>query len=177
MSGSKSYIAQKYAVAFVNVYGKHIDKNMCDMLMDLAWKLKKKYGALALLSTPCIAYEAKHHALKKLLPVQYFDTLIGLLIKNKRILLLPQVLVHIVKYYYKQHNIIRFVISSAQELTGQEIKTVVDFLATKANTVVIYHYKIDQQLIAGIRAQSDQFVWECSVRQRLQHIERTLLIG
>ena len=71
MNGENYYIARKYAIAFMNVFGSRFDKDACKRLADMAQTLRKRSASLVLLSTPCISHNMKHQALKKLLPQQY----------------------------------------------------------------------------------------------------------
>ena len=110
----------------------------------------------------------KHHAY-----IEGIDKLIDLLITDKRLMLMADILYEISHLYMQQHAIIDWTISSSDELSPEEKKSLEQFLVQKTAMQIVPTYIIDQTLIAGIRLQSDTFLWEYSVKSQLNALART----
>jgi F-type H+-transporting ATPase subunit delta len=165
-------LARKYAIAFVNVYDQKIPESLYDEIKNLASELYQRKNLLISLTVPGISYETKYHALKRLLPASYFNSLIQLLLQDNRIIILPEVLDYIAQEYYKRHTIIVCTITSSHVLDQSAVDAIVHFLTVQTESVIKYTLIIDHNLIAGIRVQSDQFVWEYSIRKQLQCVKQ-----
>lgn len=167
--------ARRYAQAFVAVFGAVLTLAEVRRLAESAQVLKKK----RLQFIHFISSLAGKKQFIQLLTESFCDPAYGKLLRllqeEHALVLLPEVFLYIEKLYYKIHNIRYFTITSYPELSDSHLKTVQQFIAHGLRSEVIYQYAVDPLLIAGVRACSDQFVWECSVRQRLQHIRQTLI--
>jgi len=134
-----------------------------------------------------------------------FYSLMVLLLFSRRISLLPQVLYSVVALYKKEHGIQSFAIHSSHALSGPELDQLRDFLTEQIankqsanqgadlvtnigeknnsghdnkeqkNIHVVCSYKQDKDLIAGIRMQSETYLWEHSIARQLRAIELLLL--
>jgi F-type H+-transporting ATPase subunit delta len=96
-----------------------------------------------------------------------FDELIDLLIDDKRITLLIDVLEFIVRRYKSDFNIMDFVIVSSHQLTDKEQNQIKNFLERKTKKKVQYKIKVDPNLIAGLKIYSETLLWEHSIYSQL----------
>lgn len=179
MNGTQ-LLARRYAQAFMNVHGTDISKDMFKRVREIALFLQNHKRSLFILQLPYITNEKKHSILHELLIKQFklpasFDALITQLIDDKRSLLIGQVIEQMSKLYMKLHNIEQFLITSAHELTQQQLDEIQRYLADRLGKDIIYEYKIDKTLIAGIRLLSDFHVWEYSIAQQLHRVRLPLL--
>ena len=100
----------------------------------------------------------------------FFEKLITLLVHDKRAPLMSRVLKELVALYRKKHTIVFFEITSSHGLTHEQLDNIEQFLARKTGCDIIYKYEVDTTLIAGLRLQSDAFVWEYSIRKQLENM-------
>lgn len=173
-------ISRNYAIAFLNAF---IDEISIDDFMALRdmlafWEDNRKI--LYQLSMPGLLFEKKINAidgfLKKLSAPASLKELFALLIRQKRELLIPDVLENICFLYMRRKDILFFEITSAHQLSDGEVASIQQFLARKTGKTVLYACSIDEDLIAGIRCQSGTLVWEHSVRKQLDDLRRQLIL-
>ncbi len=99
-----------------------------------------------------------------------FDRLIHLLIQDRRVVLLADILHKLSALYRDRHGIGHVLITSSHILNNEQLSGIKRFLARKTGLDIIYTHRVDRKLIAGIRLQGDSFVWEYSVRKSLNNL-------
>lgn len=133
-----------------------------------------------LLNLSAIAPEEKTKALETVLfekfqlPKKPFGDLINLLIAHKRSSLMPFILRYLHEIIMEEQNIVSFTMSSAQDLTQEQQEHIKKFLAQSTNKTIIYKYTVNKDLIAGLRLQSNTYLWEHSLKKYLRNITLTL---
>jgi ATP synthase F1 delta subunit len=101
------------------------------------------------------------------------DKLIDLLIHDKRLILIADILHEICAIYMKNNGIAEWRITSTHELTQPEKDILMQFLSRKTHDHIIPTYLIDSTLIAGLRLHSSTYLWEHSVKAQLNALKRT----
>jgi F0F1-type ATP synthase delta subunit len=102
------------------------------------------------------------------------NALWALLIAHKRVLLVPTCIEEICLLFEQRENIQRFVISSSHDLDVKSIAIIKDYLERETGKNVIEEVVLDKRLIAGIRLQSDDYIWEYDVRKQLRTLSSLL---
>ena len=75
----------------------------------------------------------------------------------------------------RKKNIYHFIVSSPCVLDSQEQDLVKQFLENQFEHVtILYSYKTDPTLLAGIRIENGSFLWESSIRKRLMNLKSSL---
>lgn len=179
MNYSESVLSQRYAQAYLNVHIDTISYKYFRNIRDAALFFAQNRHLLFFLNWPAIKTPAKIDALRQAMnycqvPAS-IDRLIDLLAAHRRMFLIINILEYICKIYEKKHAIAQVTISSSHPVTDQELKVMQEFLANKTGLSIIYDYKIDKKLIAGIRLQSDTFLWEYSINKKLESIKLPLI--
>lgn len=170
-------LSRKYARAFLNIFKKDITLEFIQKVsklseflnshkqsevylrMSMISQKKKKEVLLKIFSE----FDLEHSALEKLLDV--------LLIKN-RVQFISTILNQIVVKYNKQNNIVEAQFRYSHELDDITKKTISDFFQQKLGLHIIYKYILDKSLIAGVRLNTDDNLWEYSIRQQLEPLRR-----
>lgn len=165
-------ISQKYAKAFMAIFPKAI--TLADVTrLDTAQKfLLNHKETLLFLQLPRFNQETKHSMVMDLighfsLPEQ-LAAIILLLIKHDRSSYIPDVLLCINQLYKKQTHSMTFSFKSAHTLTEKQIETIKQFLGKLVHKNIIAQPSLDNSLIAGLRLQSSEYLWEYSIRKHLQ---------
>lgn len=168
-------LSRKYATAFVNVFAQTITIADVEKINKAIELLDSCDHLNFFLEIPYIQDTLKHEALadiiikKAALPTS-FDQLIALLISHKRSSLIVPVLKNITELLMEKKNIQLFTISSSHELRQAEIDEIKQFLAQKTAATIIAHYTVDKKLIAGLRLQSNTYLWEHSLYSYLNRL-------
>lgn len=179
MNYPQAIIAQRYAQAYINLYGNALSYRDFLVIRDTEIFFKKNRQLLFFLNWSAIKIEEKKEALRKAMEYcavhHSINNLIDLLALHKRLFLIIPVLTGICALYQKKHKITQVMITSSHAMTDQELKSVQQFLANKTGLSIIYDYKVDPKLIAGIRLQGDTFLWEHSIKKQLESIRLPLI--
>ncbi len=172
-----SLLAAKYARAFQHVYATRLTSNDIDAMQKTIALLAHKKDALSYLKIIPGSLTSIVDALKNFLAVQNLSVLNGmvdLLASHKRLALLVDIMKALCELYNDEHNKIVFTIISAEELTQKHKKDIHSFLEHHFHKNVTLNYRIDKKLIAGIRIESQDFLWEYSVEAHLRNIGQSL---
>ena len=133
---------------------------------------------LRLLDVPYIKKEKKHQTLVKILSEYKLPDcthfLTDLLISHQRVHLLPSVFEHVYRMITKQKNILPVIIKSSLPLEDKIISRIENFLRAKTGSSIVSKNVVDRNLIAGIRIESSEYVWEHSIAQQLRKIRNIL---
>lgn len=179
MNVQEAPIARRYAQAFLNVFIDAISLDDCSHIEMAAHFLTKHRQALFFLTLPHIEFSTKVSLLERLMKSLSVDPsinkLIKLLIRDKRLFLLPEVFEQISLLYREEKNIKLFMVMSSHTLEEKALRVVQRFLATKIGCDIVYTYKENRDLIAGIRLQSDTLLWEYSIRKQLMMMQAALI--
>lgn len=165
-------IAKRYAQAFLNLSINDLtDADFINVQHAIVF-FSQNRPLLALLKVPHIKSEEKIAALQQVLIANHklpevFITLIALLVRDKRAALVLETLEQLKKLYRDHQNIEFYKISSSHALDDTELTTLQNFLAQKTGHTIFYTYTIDPSLIAGIRMQSNERLWEYSIKKQL----------
>jgi F-type H+-transporting ATPase subunit delta len=165
-------ISQKYAKAFMAIFPKAITFADIGKINTAHKFLQNHKQTLLFLQLPRFNQETKKSMVLDLLghfslPEQ-LSAIITLLIKHDRAPYIPDVLLCINQLYKKQTNSMTFSCKSAHALTEKQIETIKQFLGNLVHKNIIAEPSLDRSLIAGLRLQSNEYLWEYSIRKHLQ---------
>ena len=73
--------------------------------------------------------------------------------------------------YKNQINSIEFSIQSAQEIDDKQFESIKQFLGRLTNKKIIGIPSVDTSPIAGLRLQSNEYLWEYSVRKQIKALQ------
>ena len=170
-------IIKRYARAFLNCF--LLDDNDIAQIKQARLYLEGHEELFSLLKVPALDARIKKNALVECLVTRFklpgsFEQLVALLVTHKKADLINHILAQIEIMYHEQKGIETFTISSTSPLTTNDISTVQLFLASKTQHTIVCNARIDSSLIAGIRMQSADRMWEYSIRKQLAALQSTL---
>jgi ATP synthase F1 delta subunit len=165
-------ISQKYAKAFMAVFPKSCTLMDIGKITIAKNFLQTHKQTLLFLQLPQFDQERKKSMVADLLshfslPHQ-LSSLMLLLITHNRSFYIPDVLLCITQLYKEQTNSIEFSLKSAQPMNEKQIESIKQFLGQLLNKNIITRSSVDTSLIAGLRLQSNEYLWEYSVRQHIK---------
>lgn len=165
-------IAKKYATAFMNVFPKAFTLADIGKIENAQQFLQKNKRTLFFIQLPQFDDARKKSMIIDL--VGHFSlppmckNLFLLLIAHNRSFYIPDVLWFVSELYKKQTNSVDFSIKSAHALDQQQYESIKQFLGRLMNKNIIATPMIDTSLIAGLRLQSNNNLWEYSVRKQIR---------
>ena len=167
--------AKKYAKAFMAVFPKSITFSDVKKI-EIAQKFLQTHKQILLfLQLPQFNQERKKSMVADLIShfslPDHFSTIILLLIAHNRSFYIPAVLLAITQLYKEQTNSIEFSVQSTHHLNDQHIESIKHFLGRLLDKNIITTPCIDNSLIAGIRLQSNDYLWEYSIRKHLKNLQ------
>lgn len=165
-------ISQKYAKAFMGIFPKAITLADVGKISSAQKFLQKHKESLLFLQLPGFNLETKKSMIADLighlaLPEQ-LSAIMLLLIKHNRSFYIPDVLLCINQLYKKQTNSMIFSLKTAQPLNEKQTAVIKHFLEKSVHKNIIIEPSLDTSLIAGLRLQSSEYLWEYSVRKHLK---------
>ena len=168
-------IARKYAKAFMAVFPKSFTFTDVGKI-EIAQKFLQTHKQILLfLQLPQFDQERKKSMVADLIShfslPEHFSIIILLLIAHNRSFYIPAVLLAITQLYKEQTNSIEFSIHSTHNLNDQQIESIKHFLGKLLDKNIITTTLKDDSLIAGIRLQSNDYLWEYSLRKHLKTLQ------
>ncbi len=169
-------ISKKYAAAFMTVFPKACSFADIGKIFIAQKFLQKHKQTLLFLQLPQFDQKRKKSMIADLighfsLPHQ-LSAIMLLLITHDRSFYIPDVLFCIIKLYNNQTNNVEFSLKSAHNLHEKQIESIKKFLGQLLNKNITGTPSLDPSLIAGLRLQSDDYLWEYSVRKHLQTLQK-----
>lgn len=167
-------VARKYAQAFINVHAHTFTLADCNALGRAQLFLQTHHRALFLLQLPQFDDSTKKAMIDNIVTrfgmPHVLSKLFWLLVVHDRSFYIPRVLFFIIRLYRKQYNIVDFSIISSHLLDEHKKARIENFLKHILNKRVVCTYSVNKYLIAGIRARSDEYMWEYSVRKQIDSL-------
>lgn len=179
MNIQEHFVAKKYAQAFLNLFINSISLDDYYNLVSAEQFLTIHKKAFFFLSLSHIEQSTKIRLLEKVMQkfgvVLSINNLVRLLLNDKRLFLLGEIVRQLCSLYRKRKNIELFSIVSSHALQEKDLSVIQQFLATNTGCDIMYTYTVDTRLIAGVRVQSDLLVWEYSIAKQLRDIQLALI--
>lgn len=168
-------IAKKYAQAFMVVFPKSFTLHDIKKIESARVFLQTHQRTLFFLQLPQFDAERKKSMVADL--IDYFSlphdfaAMILLLIEHNRASYIPRVLYWMIQLYLSRIDALAFSISSAHNLDSHHIASMEKFLETLLHKKIIGTPSVDPSLIAGVRLQSNDYLWEYSVRKQIRSLK------
>jgi len=165
-------LAQRYAIAFLNVFGDRLTLEILHDAQDLCNFLRSNHRVTFFLKLSILDTQTKQQGLYELCDRfalgEPFKKLIDLLSTHNRLPLLEAVICHLQEEYLTRNNIHPFMVKSSRELEPAEQEPIEQFLARQVTGTILCTYVVDKRLIAGIALQSPNYFWQQSIAGQLR---------
>lgn len=173
-------IAQKYAVAFCNVYGDELNDDVIQHFMRFASLIETRRGILVYLMMKSLSHDKKEEMIQKIIN-RYslgasFRQLAVLMYRQRRLPLLRLTLQRIVRLYWKRKSTVLFNVESSHPLQESEKQKIISFIQShEYPKTVRAEFLVTPDLISGIRIKGDVWIWERSIRILLRDVKQSML--
>lgn len=164
-------LARLYAAAFLNLHYDQIkDSDSQGLQKAYDFFLNHTQACflmrLSLIDTDFVKKILQKKRKEFLLP-ECFDKLLCLLYAHKRTFLLSYVFQQLISEINKKRQWHHFLISHVATLSQEQKSYLNQWISRQIDGTVICQYQKDTTLIAGIRVQNEKYIWENSIRNRL----------
>ena len=177
---AEQILAVRYAEAFLNVQQHPFPDDMCQALGKAVQYYRSMSFLLFYLQMPIFTEENKQSVLTLVrrfykLP-ESLEKLDVLLLTQGRIALVPLGYAELIRQSYIRAGYITCTVTTAIPLSHAQQEACRQFVMhlTEKRPLITWH--VDPSLIAGVRFQSESWVWENSLDARLRALANTLLI-
>jgi ATP synthase F1 delta subunit len=173
-------VAKKYATAYLNVYEDELTGADVHAMLVAYTFFKSHHEFMHLLCAVSIDKAETILVFTKLindfaLP-KSLNMLMVLLVKHKRVCYLKEVLQDIYCLYKMRKNILELEIKTADSIDAHTAQAFQMFFAQESGKKIESKVSVDRSLIAGVRLQSEFFLWEYSVASRVRALRHKLVI-
>ncbi len=174
-------IAKKYSTALINaaVEENKVDKTYQDLLF-INETIKTNSQLSAFLYNPVIRPEDKCDAVKQLFSSHIEKTsldFILMLIENRRLNVIEEIVNQYSIAYNKHMNIIKPQIISAIELNEEQKNRIINKLETKLNKKIIPEYQVVPDIIGGLIVEIEDKTIDCSIKTKFEVMKKQLTKG
>ena len=98
-----------------------------------------------------------------------------LLIEKRRIFFVSRILDSYLRLCLKKRGEIKASLISSKELTETELESISKDLSLSMGSTIKFNYKIDKELIGGLKLQLGSFMIDTSIKSKLKKIEQKML--
>lgn len=168
-------LSKRYATAFLNVFINELSREDIAVIEHVSNFLHNNPRILFFLKISVIPDNKKREIVTQWLKEEnvplIINTLVELLISEKRLSLLGAVLSEIAVLYKERNNIMELTVRSSHALSKYQQEKIEQFCAHKvAQKKLEYTYVRDPLLQIGVAVESNTIRWERSLRKLLQEI-------
>ncbi|HSW75559.1 MAG TPA: F0F1 ATP synthase subunit delta [Candidatus Saccharimonadales bacterium] len=177
---SQSLVAKQYAKAYLLEFENLLTLADIENMKSAVRFFRRHHNFMSLVSLMTKIHERKHVMIDEIF--SHFSLhsslkkLVTILLRHKRLLYFAQVLQDICSLFEMRSGVLHVTIQTATPLTESEIAKFESFFAKLSGKRIISQVHIDPSLIAGVRMQSDIYLWEYSIAARLRHLRHKMLI-
>ncbi len=168
---SMERLSHLYADAFLNVFFDSLPEDILTRLYALQERMKTDQKFQIAEELPGFKAAKKEYFLNFFDSVslnnQAFTALIDLLLKQRRSFLMQEIIEALILEYKKRAKLLDCTVYSAKSLTDEEQKRIVLQASKLLGYTIIPTWIIDPSLIAGIRFETADYVFDHSIRHKL----------
>lgn len=173
-------VGARYATALLAVHKEPFSEIVCDALRAAISYYAATPMVLIYLQTPLLGASQKEEALecirKRFNLPSIIEKIDRLLLEHARIFLLPVVYAALIEQSNRAAGRITCTITSAGPLLNEQQQICREFVAVVSGKKPLIEWAVDTALIAGIRIQTEDWLWEHSLDAQLRALANTLLI-
>ena len=106
---------------------------------------------------------------------KYLKNFFSLLIEKRRIFFVLKIIDSFLKLCSKKRGEIKASLISSKELSENELEDIRKDLSTSMGSFIKFDYKIDKELIGGLKLQLGSFMIDTSIKNKLKKFEQRML--
>ena len=99
----------------------------------------------------------------------------SLLIEKRRIFFVSKIIDSFLKLCSKKRGEVKASLISSKELSESELESISKDLSSSMGSIIKFDYKIDQELIGGLKLQLGSFMIDTSIKNKLKKFEQQMI--
>ncbi|MGN1295362.1 MAG: F0F1 ATP synthase subunit delta [Bacilli bacterium] len=175
---NSSTLSNRYAEALLSIAKeKGLNTEFRNYIKELVNAINENKEIISILSSSFIAKEEKKNIISKILSTcPYMDivSLVMLIIDNRRENYLLSILNEFISISNEEDNISEGYVYVAEKLSEKQLEAVQLAISKKLNKEVFLYQRIDESLIGGIKVVISDYVFDASIKHKLDSLKNTL---
>ena len=99
----------------------------------------------------------------------------SLLIEKRRIFFVSKIIDSFLKLCSRKRGEVKASLISSKELSESELESISKDLSSSMGSIIKFNYKIDKELIGGLKLQVGSFMIDTSIKNRLKKFEQQMI--
>ena len=112
---------------------------------------------------------------KKLSFSENLENFFSLLIEKRRIFFVSKILDSFLKLCSRKRGEVKASLISSKELSNSELESISKDLSSSMGSVIKFDYKIDKELIGGLKLQLGSFMIDTSIKNKLKKFKQQMI--
>ena len=172
---SERYALALYELASENSEIKNIEKDVNGMLS----LYNSSEDIRMFMQNPTKSIDLQIHMINKISELleftKTFKNFLSVLIVKRRIFFIGKIIKNFIKLITKKKGILKASLISSKELSKEEIKNISEELSKSIGSNVNFDYKVDKNLIGGLKVQLGSLMIDSSIKNKLKKYEQLML--
>ena len=97
------------------------------------------------------------------------------MIEKRRIFFVSKIIDSFLKLCSKKRGEVKASLISSKELSESELESISKDLSSSMGSIIKFDYKIDKELIGGLKLQLGSFMIDTSIRNKLKKFEQQMI--
>tara|TARA_E500000178_G_C16855711_1_gene677266 strand:- start:454 stop:1011 length:558 start_codon:yes stop_codon:yes gene_type:complete len=148
-------------------------------LKKLQFLLNESLEVKNFIHNPTQSKENQNNAInllaQKLIFSKILKNFMFLLIEKRRILFIEKIIDSFLKLCSKKRGEVEASLISSKELSDNEIESISKDLSSSMGSTIKFNYKVDKELIGGLKLQLGSFMIDTSIKNKLNKLEQKML--
>ena len=99
----------------------------------------------------------------------------SLLIKKRRIFFVSKIIDSFLRLCSRKRGEVKASLISSKELSGSELESISKDLSSSMGSIIKFDYKIDKELIGGLKLQLGSYMIDTSIKNKLKKFEQQMI--
>lgn len=172
---SERYALALYELASENSEIENIEKDVNGMLS----LYNSSEDIRMFMQNPTKSIDLQIHMINKISELleftKTFKNFLSVLIVKRRIFFIGKIIKNFIKLITKKKGILEASLISSKELSKEEIKKISEELSKSIGSTVNFDYKVDKNLIGGLKVQLGSLMIDSSIKNKLKKYEQLML--
>ena len=172
---SERYALALYELASENSEIENIEKDVNGMLS----LYNSSEDIRMFMQNPTKSIDLQIHMINKISELleftKTFKNFLSVLIVKRRIFFIGKIIKNFIKLITKKKGILEASLISSKELSKEEIKKISEELSKSIGSTVNFDYKVDKNLIGGLKVQLGSLMIDSSIKNKLKKYEQIML--
>ena len=148
-------------------------------LKKLQFLLNESLEVKNFIHNPTQSKENQNNAInllaQKLIFSKILKNFMFLLIEKRRILFIEKIIDSFLKLCSKKRGEVEASLISSKELSDNEIESISKDLSSSMGSTIKFNYKVDKELIGGLKLQLGSFMIDTSIKNKLKKYKQAML--